>query len=96
MKAMSGGMSAMQTKIDNELIRIANLESIWKNITGNTSLNHIVNCLPLDGLSVTADNKSNTLSTIVGRLSQIIKEYDSIVADLPQGVLCFLDFWNVI
>lgn len=85
MKAMSGGMSAMQTKTDNELIRIAHLESLWKNLTSNMSLNHIMNSFSLDGLSMTTDSKSKTLPTIVDRLSQIIKEYDSIIADLPQG-----------
>ena len=82
---MSGGMSAMQTKIDNELIRIANLESLWKNVTGNISLNHVMNGVLVDGLSVGIDTKGNTLPTVVDRLSQIIKEYDSIIADLPQG-----------
>lgn len=83
-------MSAIQTKNDNELIRIANLELLWKNITGNVSLNHVMNGFSLDVLS--GYSKSSSLLTIVDRLSHIINEYKTIVANLPQGMLCLLIF----
>lgn len=74
---MGEAMSAMQEKLDQDHSRV---KTLWSNLTvGNHSRG--------EERPLTEPQHSTQLPGVVSRLTRLMDEYDSLVAELPHGEL---------
>lgn len=81
---MGEAMSAMQDKLDQDHSR---LKTLWSNLT---TANHSKG----EERPLAVPQDSSQLPGVVSRLTQLMDEYDSLVAELPHGKQLLIYGWQ--